>query len=535
MVKFNRAGRGGTATSPVRSVGVTGTTHEGAPGFGREPKGELFLLSVTNMVGEDTFYERAGDRDDRFRRLCGQVAVADPAWMVDFLRWLRGAAHLRSAALVAAAEAVRARLAAPAGSDSGPGRGSNRTLVDAVLQRADEPGEMLAYWMSRYGRAVPKPVKRGVADAVARLYDERALLKYDTDSHGFRFADVIDLVHPTTRADWQGALFAHALDRRHGRDNPIPEPLGMLRRRAALMAAPPEGRRALLDPETLRAAGMTWESLAGWLGGPMDAAAWCAVIPSMGYMALLRNLRNLDQAGVPDEVAAAVAARLADPDQVARSRQLPMRFLAAHRAAPSLRWSYPLERALGHALANVPALPGRTLVLVDTSSSMDNLFSRDGTVRRWDVAALFGVALGQRCAAADVVSFAGVTRWFPLVPGESLLRSLDRWGSDGYNLGGGTDTARALLRHYAGHDRVVIVTDEQAASDHVAVSEAVPAHVPMYTFNLAGYRRGHAPSGTPTRHAFGGLTDAAFRVISLIEAGQAGTWSSIFAGSRTAG
>jgi hypothetical protein len=58
-----------------------------------------------------------------------------------------------------------------------------RQIVDSVLQRADEPGEALAYWTATYGRAVPKPVKRGIADAVARLYTQRSLLKYDTASH----------------------------------------------------------------------------------------------------------------------------------------------------------------------------------------------------------------------------------------------------------------------------------------------------------------------------------------------------------------
>ncbi|GII04033.1 hypothetical protein [Planobispora takensis] len=143
------------------------------------------------------------------------------------------------APIVAALEAVRARLAAGE-------QGMNRQLVDSVLQRADEPGEAPAYWTSRHGRAIPKPVKRGVADAVARLYTERGLLKYDTDSRGYRFGDVIDLVHPAPdagRRPWQGDLFAHALDRRHKRDKPIPESLRMLRARAELPAVPVTERR----------------------------------------------------------------------------------------------------------------------------------------------------------------------------------------------------------------------------------------------------------------------------------------------------
>jgi hypothetical protein len=242
----------------------------------------------------------------------------------------------------------------------------------------------------------------------------------------------------------------------------------------------------------------------------------------MGYMALLRNLRGFDEAGVDDEAAASVAAKLSDPAQVARSRQLPMRFLSAYRAAPSLRWAYPLEVALGHSLANVPALPGRTLVLIDTSGSMHAGFSRDGTLMRWDAATLFGLALANQCADADVVSFSDSTKVFPQRQGESVLAALQRWKQDGFFLGCGTSTAKAIRQHFAGHDRVVVLTDEQAAGG--SVDTAVPATVPMITFNLAGYRYGHAPSGGPNRVTIGGLTDQAFRMIPAVENGLSGRW-----------
>jgi hypothetical protein len=137
---------------------------------------------------------------------------------------------------------------------------------------------------------------------------------------------------------------------------------------------------------------MTWESLAGWLQGPPTARFWEAIIPSMGFFALVRNLRNFDQAGVGDEVAEQVAARLSDPEQVRRSRVLPMRFLAAHRAAPSLRWAWPLQRALDASLANVPRLPGRTLVPVDRSGSMFWSVSKRSALTHADAAAVFGAA-----------------------------------------------------------------------------------------------------------------------------------------------
>ncbi len=531
--KFNNARLPTAATSAVQSSSTpSGRTFEGAPGYERTPQGELFLLAVANMVGESTFYESGRTRDDRYAALVRENTLADPDWTARFLRWLRTSANMRSAALVGAAEFAHTRL------DAGL-PGMSRQAIDSVLQRADEPGEMVAYWLTTYGRALPKPVKRGVADAVRRLYDERSLVKWDSTADAVRFGDVLDLTHPAPADDkpWQSELFAYTLNRRHNRDTAPGEALPTLRAREELLALPIPERRALFDDaararDTLRAAGMTWEAVAGWLQGPMDARVWEALIPTMGLMACVRNLRNFDQAGVSDEVATQVCVRLVDPVQVARSRQLPMRFLSAYRAVPSLRWGHALEQALGHSLASVPALSGRTLVLVDTSGSMNSAFSKDGTLLRWDAAVVFGLALASRCEHADVVSYSEGGRWnsrqyrssmvFEQRPAEPLLRAVERWESGGYFIGGGTDTAGAVHAHFAGHDRVVILTDEQATGGNV--DQHLPVTVPLYTWNLAGYRLGHASSGSHNRHAFGGLSDSAFQMIGLLEAGSRADW-----------
>lgn len=497
-------------------------THEGGPAFVREPREELFLLAVGNFVSQQTFYESGEERDDRYTRLVRELAVQDPAWTAGLLRWLRGEGNMRTASLVGAAAYVRARLAA--GATGGP---ANRSVIDSVLQRADEPGELLAHWVSAYGRKVPQPVKRGIADAVRRLYTSRSLLKYDTPSKNFRFGDVLNLVHASPDPDkpWQGALFQYALDRRYHPERAVPPPSDrLLTAHRALMESAPHERRAMVTgpggSERLAAAGMTWESLAGWLHGPMDAAVWEAVIPTMGPMALLRNLRNFDEAGISDEVAARVAARLSDATEVARSRQFPFRYLAAHRHAPSQRWAVALERALAHSLANVPALPGRTLILVDRSDSMfwDTLSERSKLTRA-DAAAVFGTALAMRAEQADLVEFGWRSAVVPFEPGEPVLDVLKRFHSLG-----GTHTTKAVRTHYREHDRVLIVTDEQAAPDAPgAVPEPVPADIPVYTWNLAGYRPAHGPTG-PHRHTFGGLADAAFRMVGLIEAGREAAW-----------
>ncbi|SDF94053.1 TROVE domain-containing protein [Lentzea fradiae] len=527
MAKFNVFRARPAGTSPVATAArPAGRTHEGGDGYARDTKSELFLLAVSNMGGEDTFYESGTSRDNRFAQLVHAAALADPEWTARLLQWLRTEANMRTASLVGAAEFVLARLVESA--DAGV---TNRAVIASVLQRADEPGELLAYWTSQNGRRVPKPVKRGIADAVRRLYDERAVLKWDSDARGFRMADVLNLTHPSPAAPWQGALFQHVLDRRRSADAPVPDGLSVIAARRELMAWPVEQRRALFSrpdaADVLRRAGMTWESVAGWLQGPLTKDVWEALAPSMGYMALLRNLRNFDEAGMSDEVAATVAARLADPGQVARSRQLPFRFLSAYEAAPSLRWGHALDQALRASLGNLPTLPGRSLVLVDTSASMTGTpVSARSKVTPAKAAAVFGVALAAKGEQVDLVGFADRTFRHEVPRGASVVREVDRFLKRIGEVGHGTDIIGSLKRSYGRHDRVFVISDMQTMSGAYGqgVSDVVPRHVPIYGFNLGGYRMGAYATGKANRHEFGGLTDATFRAIPLLEAGRDADW-----------
>lgn len=504
MSKFS--GSPTIVSSPVRTSGRVTITHEGGVGYERDAKSELFLLGVTNMVREGTFYETAKDRDERFTRLIAQVTKEDPAWVAAFVPYIRDKMHLRSASLVMAAEYVAA---------GGP---KGRAVVASSLQRADEPAEMLGYWRSTRGRSFPKPIKRGVADAVRKLYNERAALRYDGQD-GWRMADVIEVVHPEPFASWQGALFRYLLARRHNRDEVPTEGLPMIAAARALEALPVEDRRAVLkDPQRLADAGFSWERLSGWLQGPMDAEAWEAIIPSMGYMALLRNLRNFEQAKVSKETIAAVNARIADPEEVAKSKQLPLRFYSAWKATGSTTFGSALEDALDATLVNVPALSGRTLVLIDVSGSMQGAMSNKSTAARWELAALFGGAVARRAARADVYVFDTSTTQIIIQTNTSILRTIDAVRP---HVGGGTSIPAALQR-YDGHDRVVLISDEQTTG-RVSLPD-----VPVYTFNVAGYKAGHSESSSK-HHTFGGLTDAGFAAIEMLEKQRDADWSFLVA------
>lgn len=539
-----------TTTSPIATVTATPNTRtfEGAPGWTRKPQGELFLLATGAFLdGKGSFYESGAQQDARLRKLVTKVALEDRQWTLDFATWLRGPGNIRSAAIMFAADVVKVSL------DAGVHDGRNRRIIDAVCRRPDEPGELLAYWTANYGRVIPKPVKRGLADAVRRLYNSKALLKYDTASHAYRFGDVLNLVHaaPDPDKSWQGDLFQYALDRRHNPDTATPPAADpILTAHRELMALPVEERRPLVvgpgGADRLATAGMTWEALAGWLQGPMDKAVWEAQIPSMRMMALLRNLRNFDQAGVSDEFAQRIIDQLTNPDVIAKSQQFPFRFLAAYRAtkeAGSLRWAYPLEQALNHSLSNVPSLGGRTLILVDRSPSMfpgqgyyaPNETDRRLGISRADQAAIFGCALALRAENATLVEFGFGSNVITVPKGASVLPLVDR-----FTMISGTDIPSAVKNHYDNHDRVVVITDEQTRAGYfpsnwssyqhtqgmpeTAIDALVPLNVPVFMWNMAGYKASAMPSGSKARFTLGGLTDKAFTLIPLLESGARGVW-----------
>lgn len=502
MGKFTQAGARANVYHPIATTDTQIPTHEGGIGYKRDAKSELFLLAVTNMVSEDTFYEEGKKRDQRYVDLIHEITHTDPEWIAKLIPWLRDTAQMRSASIVMACEYVKA---------GGP---NGRQVVSAACKRGDEPAEVLGYWHQTYGRAIPKPVKRGVADAVVRLYNERNALRYDGQGKTWRMGDVIDLVHPRPSAPWQSALFKYLLDKRHNRDWNA-EQLPMIEADQALLNLIPADRRRALHSDLFKNAGWSWERLSGWLPGGMDREAWETVIPSMGYMALLRNLRNFDQADVSDEVAEAVCRKLADPEEVAKSRQFPIRFLSAYREAGSLRWAYALEKALELSLANVPALPGRTLVLIDWSGSMWSGMSGRSKRQRWEVASIFGAAVARRAEYADVFVYGSTAYKYENYRTTPLLRFVEE--AKGL---GGTDTFGTLASTYQGHDRVIIITDEQAHFSSYDTSK-IPL---IYTWNVAGYAPSHGKSGEQGRYTFGGLTDASFQAIPLLEAQKNGLW-----------
>src|SRR5262249_1090457 len=118
-----------------------------------------------------------------------------------------------------------------------------------------------------------------------------------------------------------------------------------------------------------------WDLLAD---AAKDATVWKAVARQMGPQALRMNLNTLVRPGVlgdaaDEEMNNYVAGRLADGEEIRRSRQFPYQFLAAYLNAgsevpPKIKAA--LHQAAEIACGAIPALPGPVVIGVDVSGSM---------------------------------------------------------------------------------------------------------------------------------------------------------------------
>jgi len=217
----------------------------------------------------------------------------------------------------------------------------------------------------------------------------------------------------------------------------------------------------------------TWEVALS--SGADKRAAWERLLreQKLGALALLRNLRNMREAGVNESLV------LAALGSMSAHRVLPFRFLASARYAP--QWEEVLEQAMLKSVAATEKLPGKTAVLVDISGSMTAPLSRRSEMQRTDAAYGLAVLLREIGERVRVFSFSDNLVEVPARRGFALRDAIDT--SQRHN---GTYLGKAVeeLNRKEKYDRLIVITDEQA-------HDTVPApNGKGYVINVASYKNG---------------------------------------------
>ena len=401
-------------------------THEGAPAKRIPPLAQLRRSVCSCLLWEKEFYEDGQAIADRITDLARQVKVEDLAALAVEVRSVH---NLRHVPLLLTAVLV----------ERGAGNRVVQDTIAAVVQRADELGEFLAIYARLNGRSLQaiRPLSAQVKKGLARAFhqfDAYQLAKYNR-TVDITLRDVLRLTHPSpdTKAEaenWGGVV-------------------------AGTLAAPD-----------------TWEVALS--GGADKRETFERLIRDrkLGYLALLRNLRNMAEAGVDrDLVSQAIVAR-----RGAR-RVLPFRYVAAAQACPQFEPA--LDKALVASLEEVVPLDGLTILLVDVSGSMTWApMSQRSKLNRMDAAAtLASMWPGDR----RVFSFSNRTVEVPPRLGMAGVDAIKT--SQGH---GGTMLGQAIRDVNAlPHDRLIVITDEQS---HDRVPDPTATH--GYVINVASARNG---------------------------------------------
>jgi 60 kDa SS-A/Ro ribonucleoprotein len=374
----------------------TTRTHEGAPAQNISSELQLRRSVLACLLWEDQFYEDGVEIAGRIQSLVSKVSAEKVAALA---LEARGEMKLRHVPLLLVREMARLK--------------THRELVSQtlaqVIQRADELAEFVGIYWKDGKVPLSAQTKKGLAKTFHK-FDEYQLAKYDRNGP-IRLRDVLFLCHAKPRDVQQAALWKRLI----------------------------EGE--LQTPDT-------WEVALS--SGADKRDAWERLLRErkLGALALLRNLRNMKQAGVDESLV------LGGIDSMNTGRVLPFRFLAAARYVP--QWEEALERAMLSSLTEEEKLPGRTVLLVDISGSMTAALSRRSEMLRTDTAYGLAVLLREICEKVAVFTFSDDLAEVPPRRGFALRDALH--ASQPHN---GTYLGRALEKIREKHDRIIVITDEQ--------------------------------------------------------------------------
>jgi 60 kDa SS-A/Ro ribonucleoprotein len=433
--------------------------YEGGLAFVRDPRRTLVKMAACCLVNERSFYE---DTTGKVFALVKEVGAVDPKWLVRLAVFLREELRMRSVVHYIAAVCLTLPEA----------RSSIARAFPRIAPRADDMLEIAALLKDeRFGLAASLPhVARRLFAARLNGLSEYEIIKYRRRSR-FGLRHLLGMVHPKPVSRKQEMLFRYVLSGGSVFEKPpvadpelIPQIFGYeqfkslrrghIRKICALIE---EGR-------------LPWEVAVPAAGS--RRAVWTACAKSMPIMALIRNLRNLHKSKAlkDPEVRKIILDKLTDPEVIFNSKQLPFRWLSAHRAIadddPEIGEA--LLGALELSLVNLPRFSGTTFISCDNSGSMywTPLSARSRLVPA-DIANLLGAMIFHLSDAGLVSVFADEFAWVPLTRGDRIMANWKKLQAT--DVGGATYAYKAiqyLLKDRIFVDRIIIPTDMIIYSNH---------------------------------------------------------------------
>lgn len=481
--------------------------HEGAKAYMMTPELELYSAVVTTGL-DNSFYESGSDRLERIKNL---IAICNAEFVAKLAVYARTEMHLRSIPMVLSVELAK----------QASGNDTVSKTVGNVIQRADEITELLSYYQIANQRTetkklnrLSKQVQKGLAVSFNK-FDEYQFAKYNRATD-VKLKDALFLVHPKAKDEAQQAIF-----------NKI-------------------ASNTLATP-------YTWETELSELGKTKYtnaeekkravATKWGELIESrkVGYMALMRNLRNIIEAEVSAKHIQMVCDYIANEKAVMGSKQLPFRFLSAYREIKELKSGYTsavlnaLEDAVMHSAKNIKGFGYDTSVVIaaDVSGSMQQPVSAKSKVQLYDIGLMLAMLLQSQCKNVITGMFGDTWKVINMPQRNVLANVMEfyrREGEVGYSTNGYL-VLEDLIERKKKVDKVMLFTDVQMYNTKGMFHsfekswmryKAIAPNAKLYLFDLAGHGAQPLDIRLNDVYLIAGWSDKIFNVLfSMEDAGNA--------------
>jgi len=479
--------------------------YEGANSYQLTPEMELYSAVVTAGLS-DNFYEQS---DNRLARIQELMLKNNPEYVAKLAVYARNEMYMRSVPMVLAVELAKANS----------GNAVVSKTVNGVVKRADEITEILAYYQLANNRMgvkklnkLSKQIQKGLSEAFNK-FDEYQFAKYNRPTE-IKFRDALFLVHPKAKNETQQELFNKIAK------NELAVPYTWETELSALGQVKYENSESKSDAIKAK-----WEEL-------IDSG-------KIGYMALMRNLRNILEANVSAIHVAKVCDYLSNENAVANSKQLPFRFLAAYREIKILKSEYvsmilnALEDAVIASTKNLSGFDGSTSVLIacDVSGSMQKAVSAKSKVMLFDIGLMLGMLMHSKCKRVVTGMFGD--QWKVInMPSRSVLSNVDEYykreGEVGYATNG-YKVIDDLIKRGVIMDKIMLFSDCQLWDNQFGGSsiekswkayKKIAPNAKLYLFDLAGY--GNTPLNVQRNDVclIAGWSEKVFDVLHSIENGE---------------
>lgn len=475
------------------------SSYEGGTVYERKLEDEWQNMLFSSVL-EDGYYESAATQTDRYIDLTRQMA---DKYGEDFVA--KAAVFSRN---VLGLRSISALTAALLNSRRFEGK---RGFYASYFHRPDDVAEVFAAVKTLDDKRSHGLI-RGAADYVSGLDDYR-LGKYQMRGKEFNLLDLVNLTH----------AHSDAIDR--------------------------------LKASTLRTPD-TWEvAISAAENEDTRAREWIRLVEEgkLGYLALIRNLRNIVKAAatlydVPKSnawLADELALRICDKTAIERSLVYPHQIYAAWVALQIAQMACPasveqaLETAFIASLVNMPAFDGTTAVIVDVSGSMQQTFSKFSSLSILQISAVFAAAFLMLNPTTQVVKFGSAAKLCDYANLRLSPFRLIEAISDNEGMGYSTNITAAFDAINVPADRILLFSDMQVMD--ASYDDYYSCYVPdcrsgfdayrafkrrcacaphIYSFDLGNYHSQLTPPKTGDISYITTLNDKVFRIAKMQESGK---------------